>query len=691
MTLDEFRNDFLNEIHFNATENKTTPRDEFLAMYATLLSDAEEFNDFEQIFYEGTGSKSRKLQIDGYCFDPLENCLIIAICLFDDSPELNTLTLTEAKTYFKRASSFIEDSWSGFIQKYAEESSPGYGLAVDIQKRYSSAARYKIYLLTDKSMSSRILEIPESESHGIPTEYHIWDINRLYNLSTSKTGKEDIVIDLTEYSPKGIPCLFAGQTEDYTGYLCSIPGSVLAKLYNTYGGRLLEGNVRSFLTAKGKINKGIRNTILNEPGMFFAYNNGIAATAYEVDIKNGPSGSYITKLKSLQIVNGGQTTASLAAALINDSARANGLKDIYVPMKISVVTPEKAMTLIPNIAKYANKQNKVSDADFFSNHAFHIRMEDFSRRLIAPAINGNQYGTYWYYERIRGQYKQDQSLLTKAEKNKFLLRYPKQQMFTKTDLAKFYNLYRLLPHQVCMGAQKNFIAFAEWASTAWDKDETQFNEHFFKQIVCLDILFRKADSIIKSAPWYEKGYKAQTAAYTLAYFFYRIHKDCPDQSFDFKTVWNRQGVSSIVEEELSSIAHAMYNLLTSSDREVQNVTEWAKKEDCWKKAKNCNIPLSTDLKCTLISKEEETEEKKNARIQQKEDNKIAPMIQVVQFGVEKWKNLLTWGMDNHIFSSQEISFIKAAIAMERGKMPSEKQCARIIQILQKARDESYPG
>jgi hypothetical protein len=120
--------------------------------------------------------------------------------------------------------------------------------------------------------------------------------------------------------------------------------------------------------------------------MFFAYNNGIAATAHAVEVESGDGCTYITKITSLQIVNGGQTTASLAAAIINDKDRANGLKDIYVPMKLSVVTPEKAMVLIPNIAKYANKQNKVSDADFFSNHAFHVRMEDFSRRVLAPAV-----------------------------------------------------------------------------------------------------------------------------------------------------------------------------------------------------------------------------------------------------------------------------------------------------------------
>ena len=448
--------------------------------------------------------------------------------------------------------------------------------------------------------------------------------------------------------------------------------------------------MRSFLSAKGKINKGIRNTILNEPSMFFAYNNGIAATAYAVEVETGSGCTYITKITSLQIVNGGQTTASLAAAIINDKDRANGLRDIYVPMKLSVVTPEKAMVLIPNIAKYANKQNKVSDADFFSNHAFHVRMEDFSRRVTAPAVMGNQYGTYWYYERTRGQYKQEQSRMTKAEKDKFLIQHPKVQMFTKTDLAKFYDTYRQLPHQVSTGAQKNFIHFAEWTSAAWDKDEAIFNERFFRQIVCLNIMYKKVDYIVKHASWYEMGYKAQVVAYTLAYLFYRIGTECPDCAFDFKTVWNQQSVSHATEIELEKIAEAMYYHLVSPNREVQNVTEWAKREACWKKAKTISIPLSANFQKELVSSAEDAEAKKSARQEQKQENGASAMIQVAEYGIENWKALLTWGIQNRIFNPQEISFLKAAISMESGKFPSEKQCGRILQVLVKAREESWP-
>lgn len=690
-TLNEFRNSILDEVHFNATMNGTSPREEFLALYANALTDAEEFDDFEQLPFEGVGPQNKRILIDGYFYDELEDCLAIVACPFSDSIEAQSLTATDSEANFKRARAFVEESLSGFIQKNAEESSPGYGLAIDIQKRYSNVSKYKFYLVTDMVMSTRIREIASTEIGKAVAEYHIWDIARLQALYASKTGKEDIIIDLTEFAEHGIPCLMAGSNGEYTAYLCNIPGAILAKLYNTYGGRLLEGNVRSFLSAKGKINKGIRNTILNEPEMFFAYNNGIAATAYDVKIEAGEVCPMITQITSLQIVNGGQTTASLASAIVNDKDRANGLQDIYVPMKLSVVTPEKAMELIPNIAKYANKQNKVSDADFFSNHAFHVRMEDFSRRILAPAVMGNQYGTHWYYERARGQYKQEQARMTKAEKDKFLLQNPKNQMFTKTDLAKFYNIYRQLPHQVSKGAQKNFIMFAEWASEAWEKDQTVFNERFFKQLVCLNILYKKIDQIVKYAPWYDMGYKAQVVTYALSYLFYQIGRVCPDRVLDFKSIWNQQKASHETELLLGKIAEAMYYHLISENREVQNVTEWAKRETCWKKAKEIDIPLSDQFIKELAFAADEKDETKQARNEQRQVNSASAMIQVAEYGIENWEAVLNWGIANRVFTPQDISFLKAAIAMESGKFPSEKQCARILKVLEKAREESFPS
>lgn len=690
MDLESFRQSILQEVHVNASQNGTFPRDEFLALYTEELIEAEEFVDFEPVQYDGSGSRNKHLQIDGYYYDDLEQSLGLFICDFSDSEVTETVTRGDAETSFRREEAFVQDALSGFIQKHAEESSPGYGLAVDISGRYKDVRKYKFYLITDKVLSKRITGIPAGKLGKAETEYSIWDISRLQGIRESKTGKEDIVIHLSDFGVEGIPCLKASESEDYTAYLCNIPGKVLADMYNHYGSRLLEGNVRSFLSVRGKINKGIRNTILNDPAKFFAYNNGIAATAYAIQTEQGFSSLMITEITGLQIVNGGQTTASLANALIKDKARANNLQNIYVPMKLSVVSPENAVTLIPDIARFANSQNKVSEADFFSNSPFHIRMEEISRRLIAPAVDGNQFGTHWYYERARGQYRQEQAKMTEAEKKKFQMENPKRQMFTKTDLAKYYNIYQMMPDKVSLGAQKNFIEFAKWAGEQWNKNDLNFNEVFFKRVVCVDILFKAVDDIVKHAAWYDGGYKAQVNTYTLSWLFYLIQKNYPRYAFNFRDVWNKQRVSDELKMQLESLAEKVFYHLTNPDRLVQNVTEWAKRADCWEKLKEIDFQLSPALVRWLVPKEAVSEQEKDAKVEQKEISKANAMIQVANYGVENWKKVQKWGIENNIFSATDLSFLKAAIAMEKGKFPTDRQCVKILGVLQKARDESYP-
>ena len=693
MDLTDFRNDLMNDVRARAAQENIGAEEEYINTYTEQLKESEEISDFIPVYYQGIYLRKSIMKINGYNYDELEECLEIFNCPVSNSVSMDSLTPTDADRYFKQSERFLQASFDGFILKNAEESTPGYGLAYDLQNRYKNhIKKIRIYIITDCVMSNRIREIAGSVLNGIPVEYHIWDISRLQALIESVDGKEEIVIDLKNFGVgKGIPCLKASQNNEYTAYLCNIPGIVLAQLYNKYGGRLLEGNVRSFLTARGKVNKGIRNTILKEPSMFFAYNNGIAATAYDIELLHEPDGLYITKIDSLQIVNGGQTTASLAAAIINDKSRANGLKNIFVPMKLSVVSPQLAVKLIPNIAKYANSQNKVSEADFFSNSPFHIQMEQISRRLLAPAVNGNQYSTYWYYERARGQYNQEMAKMTKTEIKNFKMKYPVKQKFTKTDLAKYYNIYRMLPDQVSCGAQKNFVKFAEWAGEEWKIRPDDFNEAFFKRIIALKIMFQCVDDIVKNAQWYSLGYKGQINVYALSWFFWLLHKDFPYKEFDFKIIWNTQSVPDTLKEVLEKLAEKTYGFLTRKDRPVINVTEYAKRKDCWESLKKIPVTIETNIEKYLIDESEAKEEKKDAKKQQKLDNSINAMKAVFDYGIPNWKAAYSFAKVNPVLTSNEFSLLENCIKLlERMRVPSEKQCAKMISILNKLRDESYP-
>lgn len=690
MDIAEFRDMMMAQIRFASSADGTSDKEEFLNFASEMLMEAEQLDDMVEFQpFEGVGTNRRKIQIEGYSYNELDEYLTIYTVADLTYGDIETLTSTEANKYLTRAKAFIEDA--KYITEMAEESAPAYGLAIDILKKYSKVRKYCIFLLSDMSMSKNIKVMDSGEVNGIPVEYHIWDINRLHQLAESKSGKEDIIIDMTEFNEYGIPCLPASETEDYTAYLCNIPGSALAQLYNTYGGRLLEGNVRSFLQTKGKVNKGIRNTILNAPDMFFAYNNGIAATAYEIETVYINGAMYIKKITALQIVNGGQTTASLAMALLKDKKDGSEekLKRIYVPMKLSVVSPEKAQELIPNISRYANSQNKVSDADLWSNHPFHVRMETISRRLVAPAVNGQQYGTRWYYERANGQYKQETYKSTDAGRKRFEMQNPKSQMFTKTDLAKYMNIRRELPHVASAGGQKSFAKFAEWASAEWEKGDTRFNDGYFRQVVGMAIIFRQSDKLVKKQPWYN-SYKANIVAYTISKIIHTVRTKHPEYSIDYRSIWNRQGLSEAWEKQIIVLSKTMYEFLIDEKRPVENVTEWAKREACWELAKKMPITLLPEFVKELSYKDTIREQEKDARKEQRQTNKINAMVEVANFGVENWKYLLQWNKTHSVLQPTDISFVNAAIAMEKGKFPSEKQCAVILKVLEKARLEGFP-
>ncbi|MEW6131201.1 MAG: AIPR family protein [Acidobacteriota bacterium] len=506
MELQDFRKDFLETARALAATEGDFEEAAFVAEAARRLVETEELDNFEPCHFEGTGSRQRKLRVDGYCFDEVDGSFSLLIAKYEGDETAATLTQTDATKYFNMLKAFIEEAISGRLQQTIEESSPGYSLASELYLQRDAILRFRTLLLTDSALSARVKEWPEDQVAERPLEFHIWDMTRFHRVFESAMGRDELEVDLTEFSATGIPCLEAGQVEgEYKAYLCIIPASLLVDIYERFGSRLLEGNVRSFLSTRPKVNKNIRLSILNEPEMFFAYNNGIAATATDVQVERGRQGWRLLRANYLQIVNGGQTTASLALARRKDKAE---LGNIFVQMKLSVVTPARAESVIPRISQFANSQNKVSDADFFSNHPFHIRMEDISRRLWAPATGGAQYETHWFYERARGQYLNEQVKLNATEKKKFLFQNPRHQVINKTDLAKFENAWRGLPHLVSLGAQKNFTAFAQWVGEHWKQSEADFNEEFFRNVIAKAILFHHTERLVTRQPWYQNSYRA---------------------------------------------------------------------------------------------------------------------------------------------------------------------------------------
>lgn len=685
MTLEEFRDFLLEEVRSSAEAYRNFRRVSFVAVAASRLAEAEEVADFEECPFEGAGQRGRKMLVDGYCVDDVDGSISLVVADFSDSDELSTVGTPEVRRYLGQLQAFVEEALAGRLTDGSiEEAEPGFGLAHELYRRRGRLERFRLYLVTDRQLAMRAKDLPNESIDGVPAELHVWDIERFHRAHQSATGRDDLEVDFRQFGD-GLPFLQAGgDSSDYTSYLCVIPGKLLADVYDHYGSRLLEGNVRSFLSVRGGVNKGIQVTIKNRPEMFFAYNNGISTTAEGVTVSD--DGTRIVSARNLQIVNGGQTTASLALAQRREKI---GLEGIHVQMKLSVLPGERAASLIPEIARYANSQNKINDADFFSNHPYHIRIEEFSRRLYAPAVKGAQFQTHWFYERARGQYLNEQSRLARAERSKFVLQNPKDQLLTKTDLAKLENTWRGLPHKVSLGAQKNFREFADWIEKQWTQDETEFHEEYFRRIVALAILFRATESLVTDQSWYQSGYRANIVTYTLAKLKLMIDTDGRGRRLGLKQIWDRQALSAELLKQLAVIAKRVFDTLTASDRSKENVTEWAKMEACWQRVRETSIPLDASLSASLVDAANTRVLEGSARRQQHEDNGIAIQAKIYEFGGTKWRRVKDWAMGQSLLTPKESGLLSVASDIPR-KIPTEAQCAAIWKIREKLIAEGCP-
>ena len=426
MDSQEFKKDFLESAKAAASVTGEGSCASFVENMAQYLIDTEVIPEFYPSFYKGQKG-SHKYRVDGYVLDELDYTMNLIVADYVGIEEDRTLTNTSAKTMFKQLRYFIDIATNTDLYKEIEISTPCSDLVDMLRSTRDKVRKYRLFIFTDADMSSAIKTIDIEDCNGIPVEGQIWDIERLFRVCCSEQGRQVIEIDFTEYCESGIPCLEASSavTDQYSSYLGVIPGKVLADIYDKYGSKLLEGNVRSFLSTKVAVNKKIRATILNSPEMFFAFNNGISATAMDVQIESTNQGKFIKFARDFQIINGGQTTASISNARYKDKAL---LDNIYVQMKLTAIdetTQEETDELIRNISRSSNSQNKVSDADFFASHPFHRRMEQISRHMFATASSGAQYETKWFYERARGQYLQEQMRLTPAKKKQFELQHPK--------------------------------------------------------------------------------------------------------------------------------------------------------------------------------------------------------------------------------------------------------------------------
>lgn len=706
MKLEEYSEQFISNLRADAAINGTDAGDEFYSQTLEILKDNGEFEDPVLHWFSKSGRRNRVMQIDGYAFDETDKSLILLIYDFEDTSTPSNLVNSQIDILYKRLLAFLDEACNGNIEEYCDDSDDTIKLAKLIRKRMNAEEispdlllKVKFYIISNKILSSKVKKLKQEDFNGKPVEVNVWHLERFFELEEA-ANNEPIYIDFKkEFNCNGIPCIEGriGENLGYKAYIAIIPGKLLADIYIAYGSKVLEGNVRAFLGTTGakSVNSGIKRTIINEPTRFFTYNNGIATTAASIGLENINGQMYVTAIEDLQIINGGQTTATLAEAVLKkNNVELNG---IYVPMKLTVIEDRESIdedgvrfydSMVEKIARFANSQNKVTAADFFSNSPFHILMEQMSKKYLAPPVNGSPNPTGWYYERTKKKYNQEQMKMTKGEKDKFALKFPKKQIIKKEELAKYLYAIDCKPDLVAKGSNWVIKDFGAAINEIYRKDKSQFNEYYFKKCVAATILYRSTDAYLeklKKIPgaWYSVGgYKMNIVPYSISKIISCIPKG---YSIDWMLIWNTQSVYPALMTEIERITQITNDFICDSHGVI--VTEYCKKKETWEEYKSIPYNLSKEFIKSLISENFQSEQAADARYYQKETNQVQDALKVVNKGSSYWKKLLDAASKVNMLNYKEISLLQFAIDIEKtGRLPSVAQTKAIFQIETKIND-----
>lgn len=563
-----------------ANEEGDSQEQTFTRFFLDLLSEAGETENTTVAYDEKDFGTKKTHKINGYAISDNYETVDLFITIYRPEEEIPIIYKKDIDQAVTRITNFFRKATYNNYEDDVAESSPIFEFAHTLgsyQELKDNLVRVNAFILTNGEYKG---EIPQSTSlNGNKIFYRILDINYLFQVS--EASHVPIEIDFDEEKAM-VPCLPAStDNEEYQAYVAIIPGTCLASLYERFGSRLLEQNVRSFLQFNGKINKGIRETIKTEPHMFFAYNNGLAATADHIELDE--SGHFISRINNLQIVNGGQTTASIYYTQKKDKA---DISRIYVQMKISVIKKQEQFSeIVSRISKYANTQNKVNDADFTANNQALIEFEKLSRYILTPMSSDSPLQTFWFFERARGQYKtlRQKEGFTKSRQDAFDKKYPKGQVLTKTDIAKYLNAYEEVyegkklvigPHIVARGNEKNYARFI---NNNLPENLKKINNVFFEDTIAKAILFKTADKRYgtKASTVHIGELKNVTVPYTIA-LLTRI----TDGKLDLYKIWKAQQLSPALSDFIFDLM-IQVNEFIIKNSVGSHYIEWAKKEECW--------------------------------------------------------------------------------------------------------------
>jgi hypothetical protein len=507
------------------------------------------------------------MRISGYAVSDDALQLDLFISAFANTDTITQIPDSGTKAMADQCLRFLARSVDGKLADAIDPSDDARELILTIRDCYRDLEQIRIYVITDQQAKTRNFKPREVEGKTI--KFEVMDIERLYRHLSEGKAREELLVNFEELSGGPLPCVYVpGTNEEYDYALTAMPGAALRVIYEKYGARLLEANVRSFLSQTGVVNKGIRDTLRSRPERFMAYNNGIVVIADKAQLgRTADGGVGIAALSGMQIVNGGQTTASIY--FTKKKFPETDLTHVRVPTKIIVLksaTAEIEEGLVSDISKFSNSQNSVKVSDLSANKPFHVELERLALTTYCPDGVGR-----WFYERAAGSYN---VLLAREGTTPARLRnlketIPASRKFSKTDFASSQNAWDQKPQTVSLGIQKNF---REFTITLEDSGAAMPDVAFFKNAVAKIILYKTSQKLIRAA---FKSAQINTTNYTVSLIANRL-----GDRLSLEAIWQRQGLSPGLIRQIQTWSQEVNDLLQQSAN-GRLVSEWAKKSECW--------------------------------------------------------------------------------------------------------------
>jgi hypothetical protein len=572
------------EVEEQISDMQPTSEGAFTELILERLEEIGHFSDTKELYQEGR-VRNTVYRIDGFAWDEGGARLDLFTTIHQNLPSPQKLSAAEVTRALERALRFASACVDGLAAELEPSNTDASDLARLIEERADEIQTVRVVLLTDGEAGSG--RMPD-DWKGKPVDCEVYDIVRLQRILGAGESRSDIEVDLVSLTGGGLPGLhIPSASGDYDAYLTVLPGEALSAIYDRFGMRLLELNVRAFLGIQGRqsVNSELRRTIVEYPSMFLAFNNGIVATVDEIETEQDTRGNtVILSLKGLQIVNGGQTTASLHRARRKESLKLDG---VYVPIKIIKVSGADLGKMVTSISRAANRQNAVQLADFSANDPFHQQLETLANNTWLDDGRGR-----WFYERARGSYlaAEQKASYRKSDEKVFRNQTPKHRRLGKLDVARYLAAWTPLPHRVCLGGQKNFQFFMQRMSEDYAQE---IDGDWFRRLVALAIVYRAVEKKVRAMKF--PAYGAQITAYVVAALSYRT-----SGQIDFERIWTKQSISPELEFLVETWSTQIDKELRRSAGKL-NPSEWFKNEDCWKEVQSRLPDLPSSLPPELRS------------------------------------------------------------------------------------------